>query len=78
MEPDDIKLSVAAPYRKAIAAVIGGGIIIGTAIAEAISDGAVSLAEGVTIVAAIGSAAGGYQARNEEAPAECAAPAGRG
>ena len=55
-----------APYRKAIAAVVGGVVVVGTAVTEAVADGVFDVADAVTIVTAIGTVFGVYAASNEE------------
>lgn len=59
-----------APYRKAIAAAVGGLIVIATAVAEAVADGVFDLSDGLTVAAAIGTVFGVYRATNEPSPAE--------
>ena len=63
------KLNVG-PYRKAIAAIVGGIVVVATAIGDAAADGVLDFADGLTIVAAVGTAIGVYGVANKstEAP----------
>jgi hypothetical protein len=56
-----------APYRKAVAAVVGAVAVIGAAVGEAIADGQLDLADVIQIAAAVGTVLGVYQATNEPA-----------
>ena len=53
-----------APYRKAIAAIIGGLVVIGAAINEAVADGVLDYSDGILVAAAVGTALGVYGVKN--------------
>lgn len=55
------------PYRKAVVAIVGGLVVIATAVGEAVSDGVLDFADGLAIAAAIGTALGVYGVANKPA-----------